>query len=120
MAQGRVAEPASEWPTDQDFRREFFACLALRHTPGIGRRTAKALVSAYPTAYDAVRDAASWKSKGLASARQAGAFRSESWRPAAEREFREARAVNLRLLLFSESLPGPALGHPGPAPLHLL
>jgi DNA processing protein len=100
----RVAQPASEWPTDQDFRREFFACLALRHTPGIGRRTAKTLVSAYPTAYDAVRDAASWKAKGLVSARQAGVFRSESWRPAAEREFREARDVNLRLLLFSESL----------------
>lgn len=98
----RASEPASAWPSEADFRREFFACLALRHTPGVGPRTAKALVSGYPTAYEAIRDASSWPGRKLASKRQSRAFLDEAWRVAAEREYAAARAVDLRVLLFSE------------------
>ncbi len=116
---GPVAEPASEWPTETDFRQEFFACLALRHTPGIGPRTAKAIVSHYSTAYAAIRDASAWKGLGLASKRQAEAFRAEAWRPMAEREYRDARAVSMRVLLFSESIYPPRLWDIPDPPLFL-
>ena len=85
-----------------DAEKEFFACLALRHTPGIGPKTCKAVLHHYPGAYEAVSDAKSWPGLKLANRRQAEAVAKGAWRKAAEREYRVARALKLKVLAWSD------------------
>ena len=46
-----------------DAAKEFFSCLALRHTPGLGPRSWKSVLSAYESAYEAVADARNWPAR---------------------------------------------------------
>lgn len=85
-----------------DLSREYFACLALRHTPGIGARTWKGILEAYPTAYDAVRDAHNWPALGLANKRQAKGCSQEVWRADAECEYRDARHRKMRYVSWND------------------
>ncbi|GAB7023471.1 DNA-processing protein DprA [Salidesulfovibrio brasiliensis] len=85
-----------------DRNREFFACLALRHTPGVGAKTWKAVLEAYPTAYDAVQDAENWPARGLSNKRQAAACAREDWRGAAECEYRDARHRKMAFLSWND------------------
>lgn len=74
-----------------DLQKEFFACLALKHTPRLGPKAWKMLFSNYPSAYDAVQGAAEWSMldmevrglKGLAKNCKA-----EVWRDKAEAEYK--------------------------------
>jgi DNA processing protein len=81
---------------------EFFACLALRNTPGVGPKTLSRLLAHYPSAYDAVRDAANWPGLKLASARQAKACATQAWRMEAEDEFHRVRRRGMAYLLRSD------------------
>lgn len=85
-----------------DHQREYFACLALRHTPGVGARTWKSVLQSYPTAYDAVQDAANWPGRGVAGKRPAKACAEESWREAAENEYRDARHRRLGVISWHD------------------
>jgi DNA processing protein len=85
-----------------DIAKEFFACLALKHARRIGPRTHKAILDAYPTAYDAVRDAANWHGRKLVRADQLKAFLEETWRPNAEFEYRSARLRGMRVLCWGD------------------
>lgn len=80
--------------------REFFACLALKHAKGIGPRTHKAILEAYPSAFEAVRDARNWRGLRLARADQVKPFLAEAWRPDAEFEYRAARMRKMRVLCW--------------------
>ncbi|WP_415519218.1 MAG: DNA-processing protein DprA [Desulfovibrio aminophilus] len=82
--------------------QEFFASLALRHCPGIGSRRALPLLRAYGSAYAAVRDASSWTSRGLLAPALSRAFLREEWRPAAESEYRAARAASMERLTWAD------------------
>ncbi|WP_022661057.1 DNA-processing protein DprA [Paucidesulfovibrio longus] len=75
-----------------DLNKEFFACLALRHTPGLGPRTWKKILSAYDSAYEAVRDVRGWAALRLARRDQIEAAEREVWRADAEAEYRAARS----------------------------
>lgn len=74
-----------------DPAKEFFSCLALRHTPGLGPRTWKAVLGAYSGAYEAVSDARNWTARKLLPKNRAEVFLSEAWRPEAEAEYKAAR-----------------------------
>ncbi len=83
-----------------DPAKEFFSCLALRHTPGMGPRSWKSVLSAYDSAYAAVSDARSWAGRKLVPKNRAEVFLQEPWRPGAEAEYRAARAAKLRILTW--------------------
>ncbi len=80
--------------------KEFFACLALRHTPGLGRMWWKRILDSYSSTYEALADAANWEARGLAGAREARACRKEAWRPAAEEEYRAAARHGMKVLTW--------------------
>jgi len=100
-------------------RKEFWACLALRHTRGLGPRTWKRLLECYGSAYDAVMQARSWVSRGVAREPVQQTLLSEAWRPRAREEWDAARRLGCGVLLFtSEFYPQRLREIPDP-PLYL-
>ncbi|WP_338666608.1 DNA-processing protein DprA [Pseudodesulfovibrio methanolicus] len=92
-----------------DLQQEFFACLALKHTPRLGPKVWRELFAAYPSAFEAVRDAAAWHDRELSSRAQAKACAAEVWRDKAEAEYKEARRQSMDVVTwfdprFPESL----------------
>ncbi len=87
-----------------DQRCEYWACLALKHTKGVGPRLWKKLLAHYGSAYAAVKDVKNWKVRGLASSAQMGTFRTEAWRDKARCEWDAAIRSNCGLLLLSDPL----------------
>jgi len=87
---------------DQD--KEFFACLALRHTPRLGPKVWKSLLSHYPSAFEAVQSAKSWPGLELAAKSLARACACESWRDAAEEEYRAARRAGMQVITWFDPL----------------
>jgi DNA processing protein len=83
-----------------DLQQEFFACLALKHTPRLGPKVWRELFAVYPSAYEAVRDAAAWHGRELSTAAQARACAGEVWREKAEAEFREARRLSMDVITW--------------------
>jgi len=81
-----------------DAAKEFFSCLALRHTPGLGPRSWKSILSAYESAYEAVSDARNWAARKVLPRNRAEVFLQEPWRPEAEAEYRAARAARMHVL----------------------
>jgi len=82
---------------------EITASLALRHTPGLGPRTAKRLLATYQTAVAAAEAWRDWAPRGLASPRVAAAFGRWVWRAAVDEEL--AALARLRPLLLPWSHP---------------
>ncbi|MBI5519768.1 MAG: DNA-protecting protein DprA [Desulfovibrio sp.] len=83
-----------------DAAKEFFSCLALRHTPGLGPRSWKSILSAYESAYEAVSDARNWAARKVLPRNRAEVFLQEPWRPGAEAEYRAARAAKVHVLTW--------------------
>ena len=83
-----------------DLQQEFFACLALKHTPRLGPKVWRELFAVYPSAYEAVRDAAAWHGRELSTSAQARACAGEVWREKAEAEFREARRLSMDVITW--------------------
>lgn len=83
-----------------DLHKEFFACLALKHTPRLGPKVWRELFARYPSAYEAVQDARSWVALELAAPKLAEACASEVWRVDAEKEYREARREGMDVVTW--------------------
>jgi DNA processing protein len=83
-----------------DAAKEFFSCLALRHTPGLGPRSWKSILSAYESAFEAVADARNWAARKVLPRNRADVFLQEPWRPDAEAEYRAARAAKVNLITW--------------------
>lgn len=81
---------------------EVAACLALRHSKGIGPRTWKRLLETYGTASAAVADAATWTLRGLTSSRQQQDFLPRAWQEKADAERRAASRLNLRVVTYAD------------------
>lgn len=79
---------------------EFQACLALRHTKGIGPRTWKALVDRFGSALAAVNAYPHWE--GLVSASVRAVFGQGAWKSAAHEEFTRARDVGCAVCVLSD------------------
>lgn len=86
-----------------NLRKEFFACLALRHTPGLGPKSWSAVLNSYSSAYEALKDWKRWSEQGLAPEKVAEAAGSELWRKKAEAEYREAIRHGFGILPWTHS-----------------
>jgi len=82
-----------------DLQKEFFACLALRHTPRLGPKVWKPLLSHYGSAFEAVREAASWPAD-VAPRSMARACKAEVWRDKAEEEYRAAIRAGMTVITW--------------------
>ncbi len=85
-------------------REEYFACLALRHTPGLGPCAWGRILNHYTGAYEALKDCRNWPVLKLASDACSQNAASEQWRPKAESEYREAVRLRLGILPWSHPL----------------
>ena len=83
-----------------DAAKEFFSCLALRHTPGLGPRSWKSVLAGYHSAFDAVSDARNWANRKLLPKNRVETFLAEPWRPVAEAEYRAARLLQARIITW--------------------
>lgn len=81
---------------------EYLACLALRHSPGLGARTWKRILTAYPSVRDAVDHAAEWIDRRLVRPQQGRAFLSGLWREKAEQEAEAALRRRMGVVLWSD------------------
>lgn len=84
--------------------KEFFSCLALRCTPGIGPKTWKKIFRQYSCAYKAFSDAASWHDKKLTGPKVARAVQNEVWREDAEAEFKASKTRKMKVLTWFDPL----------------
>jgi DNA processing protein len=85
-----------------DLQKEFFACLALRHTPRLGPKVWKPLLLHYESAFEAVRHAASWPAE-LAPRTMARACAAEVWRDKAEEEYRAAGRAGMTVITWFDA-----------------
>lgn len=100
---------------DPERKQEYLACLALRHSPGLGPRTWKKILLAYPSAQSAVDSASEWVFRKLASQLQVREFQSGVWREKAEQEARAALERRMEVLLwFDPAYPEALRQIPGP------
>ncbi|MBG0791057.1 MAG: DNA-protecting protein DprA [Desulfovibrionaceae bacterium] len=83
-----------------DLNKEYFACLALKHTPRLGPKVWRELFAHYPSAFDAVRDAGAWHGLKLSSKSVADACASEVWRGSAEEEYRAAGQASMDVVTW--------------------
>lgn len=98
-------------------REEFFACLALRHTPGLGPKAWATLLNSYPSAYAALKDCKNWPELGLAPQKAATAAGQELWRKKAEDEYKEALKLGFGILPWTHaSFPSGLKEIPDPPP----
>ncbi len=83
-------------------RAEFWACLMLAHTPGLGPSGCKRLVDHYGTAQGAAIDASDWVAQGIADRNVADNFRQEKWRDRALKEWEHAEREQVAVLPYSD------------------
>lgn len=87
---------------DSERLREYQACLALHHTPGVGARTWKKILRFFHTVQGAVADPREWGRLGAARAAQVLAFRGGQWQEPTARETRMAQMRGMNVLLWSD------------------
>jgi DNA processing protein len=105
-------------PEAVDLDRELWAVLALRHTPGVGPRILKKILSGFPCAYAAVTAAASWPSRRLASPAVSAAFASRVWADDARQEHGRVAALRMSYLpCTAPAYPGRLRELPDPPPV---
>ncbi|QJB57928.1 DNA-processing protein DprA [Pseudodesulfovibrio sp. zrk46] len=86
-----------------DLQREFFACLALKHTPRLGPKVWKQLFSHFSNAYEAVQKPDSWRDLGVENHYIKSVVRNcrdEAWRDKAEAEFHAARKAGMDVVTW--------------------
>ncbi|MCF8085462.1 MAG: DNA-processing protein DprA [Desulfohalobiaceae bacterium] len=98
---------------------EFWACLMLAHTPGLGPWGGKRLVEHYGTAQLAASYSAEWISLGIADRNVADNFRQEKWRDRALQEWELAEQGNMAVLPYSDQSYPDRLRHISDPPLYL-
>lgn len=89
-----------------DAQKEYFACLALKHTPYLGPRLWRQLFAHYPSVYEVVQSVSSWRSTGVESRylkRAVDGCRTEAWRVEAEKEYRAVRDVGMDVVTWFDS-----------------
>lgn len=86
----------------EDRLLELRASLALRHSPGIGPHTWRALLEHYGSAREAVADARAWRRLGLVRADASGPFLSRAWEVGAARELDRALALGAEAVLWAD------------------
>ncbi len=93
---------------DADARREYWACLALRHCHGLGARSVCRLVQHFGSAYAAVQGQAHWREAGVRSD-MAQALASNAWRASARMEWDRARTLDAFVIFWKDPAYPPLL-----------
>lgn len=88
-------------------KAEYWACLALRHTQGIGVRSASKLINHFGSAYAVVQSPRRWGEVGLAH--KAPVLQTQAWREKAMPEWEAAHTVEARIILSTDSAYPPLL-----------
>lgn len=86
---------------DEDERREYWAALALRRTPGLGSRSACLLLRHFGSAYEAVTHPTLWPGAGVPSHKAEALVRND-WRAAARPEWEAARSLDASIILWTD------------------
>ncbi|NDV18773.1 DNA-protecting protein DprA [Pseudodesulfovibrio sp. JC047] len=94
-----------------DLRKEYFACLALKHTPRLGPKVWRELFVHYDSAFEAVQDAASWPLYALATPAVSRNCVQEVWREKAEDEYRKATRAKMEVVTWFDPRFPHALKH---------
>lgn len=79
-------------------KEEYFACLALRHTPGLGPKSWARILGYFNGAYEALKNSARWPALNLVPEKCAENATRELWRSEAEKEYREAMRLGFGIL----------------------
>ena len=93
---------------DADARREYWACLALRHCHGLGARSVCCLLQHFGSAYAAVQGQAHWREAGLRSD-MAQVLASNAWRTSARIEWDRACSLNAFVVFWKDPAYPPLL-----------
>lgn len=80
-------------------KKEFWACLALKNTQTVGARSIAKLLNHFGSAFDAVHNLPEWGAVGLSS--KASYLQSEKWRTPARREWENSRDLEASLVLWT-------------------
>ncbi|OEU65652.1 MAG: DNA protecting protein DprA [Desulfovibrio sp. S3730MH75] len=81
-----------------NLNEEYFACLALRFTPGLGPKSWARILNHYPSAYAALKDGSNWAEFKFCHEKVAKSAQDEIWRQAAEKEFKEVMRLRFGVL----------------------
>ncbi|WP_031482192.1 DNA-processing protein DprA [Maridesulfovibrio frigidus] len=81
-----------------NLKEEYFACLALRFTPGLGPKSWARILNHYLSAYDALKDSSNWAELRFCHEKVAKSAKDEIWRRSAEKEFKEVMRLRFGVL----------------------
>ncbi len=87
---------------DEDGRKEFLACLALKNTQGLGARSICKLMNYFSSAYTALHSLSEWNKVGLGQ--KANAVQEHLWRPLSRREWENAKDVQAKIILWTDPI----------------
>jgi DNA processing protein len=86
---------------DEAAKQEFWACLALRDTPGIDMRRMNALLENFGSAYNAVQGFSLWRDAGIPDS-CVHSFKKEEWRNSAYCEWSAVKNSPCGILLWAD------------------
>ncbi len=87
---------------DDEGRKEYWATLALRHTAGIGARSACTLLKYFGSAYSAVLNVHAWPEAGIPQQKASG-YLNNAWRVKARPEWDRLRTLPCSIILWTDS-----------------
>ena len=99
-------------------RTEYWASLALRHTPHLGARSIRRLLGYFGSAHEAIQRVESWPEAEV-DLRRAVGLRNDSWRSTARPEWDAAQQLPGSILLWTDPAYPPLLRELPDAPLML-
>jgi DNA processing protein len=86
----------------EQFRKEYWACLALAHCKRLGAKTWKRLIDQFGSAYEAVQRVDEWTGSKLANKAHVQTFRQEEWRVTAKEEWKRVLGQKINVLLCTD------------------
>ncbi|MGN1038545.1 MAG: DNA-processing protein DprA, partial [Mailhella sp.] len=86
---------------DDEGRKEYWATLALRHTAGIGARSACTLLKYFGSAYSAVLNVHAWPEAGIPQQKASG-YLNNAWRVKARPEWDRLRTLPCSIILWTD------------------
>ena len=95
------APPSGLAALDDDGRREYWAALALRCTPGLGSRGACLLLRHFGSAYAAITSLSRWPEAGVPS-HKAEELARNTWRARARPEWEASRRLDAAIILWTD------------------
>ncbi len=87
---------------DDEARKEFLACLALKNTHGLGARSVCKLLTHFGSAYTALHSLSEWAKLSLGH--KVESVQKEEWRALSRREWDNSKDVQAHIVLWTDAL----------------